>query len=205
MSTLVHADMSGAFPINIGPDKFFEASVSGCAVVFCPAIYTGQLRGADILSDGEVTFGTSGDYKNTLFSGPIDGLSDVDAEALSLNVEEVCNKGDICSVPDLGNVALNTYQRRTAEVLYAADLFFAEIPDVANNTEMLDHDILDTAAEIDALILLLGENSDAGLALAAFAGPTDPVPTVSQWGLVVMALLTALIGTLVFRRRPVQA
>jgi hypothetical protein len=165
-STLVHADgITGSSPENLGPDPFFEASVSGCAVIFCPGIYTGQLRGADILDSGLITFGTSGNYANTLFTGPIDGLSDSEAEALSIGIEDVCLKADICSVPDFDGAGLNTYQRRTGEVLYAGSLFF-QTPNVVD-AESLDHDIIDTQAELAALVTLLGANSAAGAALSA--------------------------------------
>lgn len=172
-STLMHLDPTAASgsPENIGPDKFFEAGLSGVGLTFPPAIYTGQLRGADILSDGEVTFGTSGDYRNTVFSGPIDGLSDAEAALLATNVENICLKADICSVPDLHDLALNTYQRRTAEVLYDGSLFY-QSPN-SGDSEILDHDILDTAGEIQALINLLGSGSNAGQALLPFV----PEPT----------------------------
>ncbi len=166
-STLVHVDgVDGPSPVNLGPDAFFEASVSGCAVIFCPSIFTGALRGADVLDSGLLTFGVSGDWRNTLFTGPIDGLSDAEAEALSIGLTgAVCEKADICSLPEHGNLALNTYQQRTAEVLYSGSLFFLT-PNLGD-AEILDHDILDTEDEINALIARLGASSDAGLALAA--------------------------------------
>jgi hypothetical protein len=174
-STLVHADgITGSSPANLGPDKFFEASVSGCGVIFCPAIYTGQLRGADVLASGLVTFGTSGDYKNAVFTGPIDGLTDEEAEALAINVEDVCLKADICSVPDLDDMSLNTYQRRTGEVLYAGSLFY-QAPNVGD-AEILDHDIIDTQTELAALIDLLGAGSDAGVALSAHLAEVATCP-----------------------------
>ena len=85
-STLAHLDPTAASgsPENIGPDKFFEGSVAGCPVIFCPSFFIGQLRGADVLDDGLLTFGTSGDWRNTIFSGPIQGLTNEEAEALSL-------------------------------------------------------------------------------------------------------------------------
>ncbi len=200
--TLVHVDMNGPYPVNIGPDKFFEAALTGCPVIFCPGLYVGQLRGADVLDSGEVTFGTSGNYNNTVFTGPIDGLTDEEAEALAINVEIVCRKADLCSVPDLFNIVLNTYQRRTAEVLYAGSLFFQD-PNVGD-AEMLDHDILDTPGEVCALINLLDVDSDAGVALAEFAscgGGNEPVPTGSQWGLALMTMLGLCAGTIVFGAR----
>lgn len=172
-STLMHLDptaQSGS-PENIGPDKFFEVGLNGVPVIFAPAIYAGRLSGVDILDDGLVTFGTSDNYKNTVFTGPIDGLSDEEAEALAINVEVVCLEADICSVPDLLDDSLNTYQQRTAEVLYSGDLFF-ESPNIGFSG-LLDHDILDTPAEILALINLLGAGTDAGLALAEFV---DDIP-----------------------------
>jgi len=167
-SSLAHLDPNAASgsPENIGDELFFEAGLAGQPVIFPPAIYTGQLRGADILDDGELTFGTSGDYKNTVFTGPIDGLTDAQAELLAIDVETVCQAGDICSVPNHGDLSLNTFQRRFAEVLYSGDLFF-QTPNV-DNAKLLDHDILDTAAEIQALINVLGADSASGQALAAF-------------------------------------
>ena len=187
-NTLMHLDPTAASgsPENIGPDKFFEAGLSGVGLTFAPAVYTGQLRGADILDSGEVTFGTSVNYRNTVFSGPIDGLNDAQAGALATGVVDACLKADICSVPNLHDGALNTYQQRTAEVLYAGSLFY-QAPN-AGDSEILDHDILDTALEIQALINLLGADSPAGQALLPFV----PEPAT-------LSLL--LCGGLVFGRR----
>ncbi|MCH8251041.1 MAG: IPTL-CTERM sorting domain-containing protein [Planctomycetes bacterium] len=184
-STLVHADISGD-PVNIGPDVFFEAALTGCGIPFCPGIYTGQLRGADVLVDSLVTFGTSGNYMNQTPDGN--------------NVELVCAKADICSVPNLESGA-TTLEQRTAEVLYAGNLFF-ETPNVAN-AELLDHDILDSTAEVVALIALLGEDSTAGLALAPFAeaGKQEPIPTIGEWGMIVMTVLIIGAAGVVMRTR----
>jgi cysteine-rich repeat protein len=174
-STLLHADgITGPSPTNLGPNKFFEPTVSGCGVIFCPSIFTGGLRGVDVLDSGLVTFGVEGDYRNTEFTGPIDGLSDSEAEALAIGLQIACEKADICMVPNLGDIALNTFQQRTAEVLYAGSLFF-QSPNVGD-AEVLDHDILDSADEINALIAVLGVDSDAATALAAF------VPSVAVCG-----------------------
>ena len=187
-STLAHLDPTAASgsPENIGPDKFFEASLTGVGIPFAPGIYTGQLRGADILAGGEVTFGTSGDYKNTVFSGPIAGLDDAAAAALTLGVEDVCLKADVCSVPGIHDGALNTYEQRTAEVLYSGGLFF-QTPNIGD-AELLDHDVLDTVSEIQALINVLGANSLAGQALGAH------IPEPGTLGLLV-------IGGLALTRR----
>lgn len=174
-NTVVKADISGTSPVNVGPDKFFEAGVVGCPVIFCPSIGNGQLRGFDLLANGEITFGTSGDYRNTTFSGPIDMADNPTAESLSTGVVNVCLKADICSVPEYNNNSLpNDYLRRTAEVLYSGSLFF-QTPNVGDS-EILDHDILDTLEQGQVLIALLGADSDAGMALAPFfpAGP-DPI------------------------------
>ncbi len=169
-SSLLHVDgITGSSPVNLGPNVFFEASAANCPVIFCPSIFVGQLRGADILDDGTVTFGTSGDWKNTEFSGPIDGLSDAQAEALATGVESTPTgqKGDILYLPDYNNGALNTYQRRTASVLYAGSLFFPTPH--TGDAEILDHDIIDTQAELAALIAAVGAKSPAGIALSAHA------------------------------------
>lgn len=181
-STLMHLDPTAASgsPENIGPDKFFEAGLDGVPIIFPPAIFTGQLRGADVLDSGEVTFGTSGDYQNTLFSGPIDGLTDAQAELLAIGVTPIGDKADILSVPDLFGAGLNTYQQRTAEVLYDGSLFFQN--PAIGDAEILDHDILDSAAEIEALISVLGAGSPAGIALTEF------VPEPSALTLLVLGL-----------------
>lgn len=174
-STLAHLDPAAASgsPENIGPDRYFEGSVSDCGVIFCPSFFTGSLRGADVLEDGLLTFGAQGDWRNTVFTGPIDGLTDPEAEALAIDLTgPICQMADICSLPEHGNLALNTYQRRTAEVLYPGGLFF-QSPNVGN-AGMLDHDILDTPAEVLALINVLGSSSPAGMALSDFV---DFVPS----------------------------
>lgn len=166
-SSLAHLDTSPASPENIGSTLFFEGSVANCGVIFCPSYFTGQLRGADVLDDGLLTFGTSGDWRNTVFTGPIDGLTDAQAEALAIGLTgPICEKADICSLPEHENFALNTFQRRTAEVLYSGSLFF-QTPN-AGDSEILDHDILDTPAEVLALIFVLGSSSPAGMALSDF-------------------------------------
>lgn len=188
-STLAHLDPNdpSGSPVNIGPDAFFDASVGGSGLIFGPGMYIGQLRGGDILGDDLTTFGTSGNYKNTVFSGPIDGLTDEEAAALAIDVVTVGEKADIMDLPNYGDMSLNTYQRRAAEILYSGSLFFQEPGD--GDSELLDHDILDNVAEIEALIALLGADSPAGLALAAH------IPEPGS-----LALL-ALGGFAVLRRR----
>lgn len=174
-STLVHVDgITGFSPENLGATIFFEAGLMNCPIIFCPAIITGQLRGADVLNDGLVTFGVSGDWQNTQFTGSIDGLTDKQAEALAIGYQSppVCLKADICSVPDYNNNSLNTYQRRTAAVLYAGSLFF-QTPNVGD-AEMLDHDIIDTQQQLAALITTLGAKSSAGIALSAHLEKKNP-------------------------------
>ena len=183
-STLAHLDpfhASGS-PANVGPNKYFEASVA-VSIIFPPAIYTGALRGADLLDSGELTFGTSGDYANTDFLGPIDGLTDAEAAALAIGVTTIGNKSDIFALPDYFNLIKNTYQQRTAEVLYDGSLFF-QSPGVGN-AEILDYDVL-SLGEIQALISLLGADSDAGLALSVF------VPEPGTLGMLAIGCLFTL-------------
>lgn len=151
-STLIRAS-ANPDPANVGPNAFFEPTVMNCPIIFCPGIYTGQLRGFDLLEDGEITFGTSGDYRNQTPSG-----NDVMVVGL---------KSDIMALPDFFDGA-TTLEQRTAEVLYSGALFY-QTPNVGDS-EILGHDILDTADEINALITVLGPGSDAGVALAPFAG-----------------------------------
>jgi len=186
-STLMHLDPTAASgsPENIGPENFFEAGLTGVGIGFAPAIYTGQLRGADVLDDGLVTFGTSGDYQNTTFTGPIDGLTDAEAFAIAIGVSPVGDKSDIFAVPDLFDGSKNTYQQRTATVLYDGGLFF-QSPGLGD-AEILDHDVLNLE-EVLALIDLLGADSDAGIALLPFPEPSS------------LALL-ALAGFVVIGRR----
>lgn len=181
-STLAHLDPTDASgsPVNIGPDKFFEASLSGVGIIFAPAIYTGALRGADLLESGELTFGTSGNYNNTDFSGPIDGLTDAQAAALALGVTTIGDKSDIFALPDYFDGSKNTYQQRTAEVLYDGSLFY-QTPGLGD-AEILDHDIL-SAGEIQALINMFGLGSSAGDALSAF------VPEPSTLGMLAIGLV----------------
>lgn len=188
-STLMHLDPTAASgsPENIGPDKFFEAGISGVGVGFAPGIYTGQLRGADVLDDGLVTFGTSGDYQNTIFNGSIDGLTDAQAFALATGIAPVGDGADILAVFDLFDGSKNTYQQRTATVLYDGSLFF-QSPGVGD-AQLLDHDILNLP-ELLALINTLGADSDAGIALLPFV----PEPTT-------LALLVSAGAALVCRRR----
>lgn len=188
--TLIHANGLNppSSPINLGPDKFFETGLTGVPLIFAPAIYLGQLRGADILDDDEVTFGTSGDYKNTVFTGPIDGLTDAQAAALAIGVTQVGSKADILAVPGFRDGSLNTYQQRAAEVLYSGSLFFNNLND--SDAEILDHDILDSAFEIQALIDVLGAGSGAGQALSQFV----PEPAT-------LSLLMVFGGLALVRRR----
>ena len=59
--------------------------------------------------------------------------------------------------------------KATAEVLYPGSLFF-ETPNLGDS-EILDHDILDTAGEIQALIDLLGPGSPPAAARQSFRTP----------------------------------
>ncbi|MEM7164420.1 MAG: hypothetical protein AAF581_03095 [Planctomycetota bacterium] len=153
-SSLIHASLNPD-PQNIGSTIFLQASLSGCPIIFCPGIYTGQLRGFDLLVSGEVTFGTSGDYRNQDASGN--------------SVFDIGFKADILALPDYFTGA-TTLEQRTAEVLYSGALFF-QAPNVGD-AEILDHDILDSAAEVEALIALVGASSPPGLALSPFAPST---------------------------------
>lgn len=150
-STLIHATLQPD-PLNIGDTAFFEPTVAGCPVPFCPGIYTGQLRGVDLLATGELTFGTSGDYMNQAAGGS--------------GVVEVGQKSDILAVPNFGVPGLGELEQRTAEVVYDGALFF-QSPDIGD-AEILAHDILDTSAEISALIDVIGVSSVAGTELARF-------------------------------------
>lgn len=156
-SSLIRASLNPD-PRNIGPDVFFEPTVTGCPIFFCPGIYTGQLRGFDQLATGEITFGTSGDYRNQDPSGN--------------DVVVVGEKADILALPHYFT-GLDTLERRTAEVLYSGSLFF-QTPNVGN-AELLDHDILDTLEEIQALIEVLGFTSPAGQALLVYDTHSDIV------------------------------
>lgn len=151
-STLIHATLTPD-PRNIGPVAFLEPTVLGCPIPFCPGIYTGQIRGFDLLDSGEITFGTSGDFQNQDPSG--NGIVPVGAKA------------DIFALPDYFS-GVTLLQQRTAELLYPGSLFFAS-PNIGDS-EMLAHDILDTAMELTALIALIGTDSPAGLALQPFVG-----------------------------------
>lgn len=152
-SSVIHASLNPD-PQNIGSEVFFEPSLNGCPIIFCPGIYTGQLRGFDLLATGEITFGTSGDYRNQDPGG--NGVVDVGFKA------------DIMALPDFFTGA-GTLEQRTAEVLYPGSLFF-QTPNMGDS-EILAHDVLDSAAEVSALIALLGASSPPGLALTPFAPP----------------------------------
>ena len=154
-STLIHAVLAPD-PLNIGTAAYYEPTVLGCPIPFCPGIYTGQVRGFDLLATDEPTFGTSGNYMNQDPSGN--------------DVVEVGQKSDILALPFFQS-GTTELEQRTAEVLYDGSLFF-QTPDVGD-AEILAHDILDNAGEIAALLQLLGPASDAGLALAPFVPSTS--------------------------------
>ncbi len=151
-STILHANLTPD-PRNIGPTEFFEPTVLGCPLPFCPGIYTGQVRGFDLTVAGEATFGTSGDFQNQAASGN--------------GVILLGGKADIFALPALGS-GTTLLEERTAEVIYSGSLFF-QTPNL-DDAKLLGHDLLDSSAEITALIDLLGPTSPPSLALSPFVG-----------------------------------
>ncbi len=162
-NAILHTEgLSSASPRNIGPDVFYEAGPAGSPDPFTPGNYLGQVRGIDELITGEILFGTSGEYSNTVFDG----------SGVPIGIELAFSDADIATV-DLAT--------RFGSVVYSGDLFFDD-PDAAR---ILDFDILDTFVEGQALIDLLGADSPAGLALAPFFVPAPGALSLIGLGAVV--------------------
>lgn len=148
-------------PRNIGDTIFYDSNVPPPGFVF-PTFINGQSRGTEVLANGDVLISVSDTYNYP--------------NANDTGTEVTLDRWDI---------GLYDPTDRSATVLYPGELFFQTVDTTA--AEMLDFDVFDTQAELQAFISFIGADSDAGAALAPFVIPAPGAPLLAVGGCLLLA------------------